>query len=83
MASKRLGAEGGRGDDACAADTATLQQSGATVACHEVVGSACQGCCQQENIIRIIRLDAFRQRRQDIQDDGALHIVDQRGERAE
>jgi len=38
IGSKRLGADGGRRDDACAPDAAMLQQPGPPVARHQVIG---------------------------------------------
>lgn len=78
--SKRFGAEGSRRDDARAPNAAALQQPGAAVARHQVVGLAAQGHRQQERIVRIIRPDAIRQRRQLRQNDGALHVVDHRAD---
>ena len=48
MASKRLGAEDGWGDDARAANAAALQQPGTAIAGDQVVSLTCQGHCQQE-----------------------------------
>lgn len=58
-ASKRLGAEGGRGDNACAAKNAVLQQPCVVVAGHEAIGF--DGHHPQRRIVRIVHLDALRQ----------------------
>jgi hypothetical protein len=60
MVSKRLGAKGGWRDDSGAANVAALQQSGAVVASHQVIGLADPCHCQQESIIQIADLDAIR-----------------------
>ncbi len=80
IGSKRLGAEGGRRDDACAPDAAMLQQPGPPVARHQVVGLAGQRQGQQEGIVRVVSLDAVRQRRQRLQHTGALQVVDHRAD---
>ena len=78
MASKRVGAKGGRGRDGYAADTAALRQPCAAVAGHDVAGFTRQGHCQQERIVRVVRPDVLRKDRQSTEHDRALHAVDHR-----
>ena len=78
MASKRVGAKGGRGRDGYAADTAALRQPCAAVAGHDVAGFTRQGHCQQERIVRVVRPDVLRKDRQSTEHDRASLAVDHR-----
>ena len=80
MASKCFGAIGRWSHDLRAANAAALQQPGAPVARHKIIGVSRQGHRQQEGVIWVIRLDSRRQRRQCVQHNGLPHVVDHRAD---
>jgi hypothetical protein len=57
-----------------------LQQPGATVAGDQVVDLPSEGHRQDKRVVRIERLDTVRKRRQRLQGDDPLQVVDQRAD---
>ena len=68
------------GHDLRAANAATLQQPGAPVARHKIIGVSRQGHRQQEGVVWVIRLNSRWQRRQYVQHNGPPHAVDHRAD---